>query len=134
MPDVTGALVRGRIAAESRMTSRVTIHRKNGRTKDADGLDVTAWLIVAADVPLRLSAGRNVTSSRTIRIGESEVEVSTREAHLPTWQTDLLDDDLLEVTAGEHAGAVVQVVEASFGDQQTARRVPVYEVDRPEEW
>ncbi len=120
--------------AESRMTSRVTIHRKNGRAKDADGLDVTAWLTVATSVPFRLSAGRNVTSSRTVRVGESEVEVATREGHMPTWQTDLRDGDLLQVTAGEHAGAVVQVIEASFGDQQTARRVPVFEVDRPEEW
>lgn len=112
------------------MPGRVTIRRKAGRTKDADQLDVDAWTVIATDVPFRLIRGN---SSRTVRIGESEVEVATRDGDLPVG-TPLADGDLLDITDGEFVGHVVQVIEAMGSDQRKSLRVPVVEVDRPEEW
>ncbi|ROR91767.1 hypothetical protein EDD33_2642 [Nocardioides aurantiacus] len=117
------------------MTSRVTIHREtypDPPETDAAGFTVRSFTTIATDVPFRLASPRSTTGSRTLRVGDSEVEIATQEGHLPTWQTDLADRDLLRVTAGEHAGRWLRVVEASAADQQTARRVPVVEDQKPE--
>jgi hypothetical protein len=53
---------------------------------------------------------------------------------MPWDTTDLADGDYLDVISGEWAESVFRVVEAVKGDQRTARRVPVAEVSRPEEW
>ena len=133
MPDVTGALVAGRAAAESRMTSRVSIYREDpdGPTTDGRGLEVAGYITVNSDIPLRLAISRGVGRSRAVSRGESTVEVALREAHLPASMTDLRDRDVLRITAGELAGHFFEVVEATSADQRTARRVPVLEIDQP---
>ena len=73
-------------------------------------------------------------SSGTVRIGEVEFEQATGIGHLRHDFADLADGDLIEVTAGEWPGMVFRVVEALRGDQQTARRFPVEETSRPQEW
>jgi hypothetical protein len=99
------------------------------------GLEGSAWAAVYVDLPLRLAGTyRGDSPSRTLDIGGVEVEVAVRTAHLPHDADDLLDGDLIEVTAGENAGLVLRIVEAAWQDQATARRVPVVAVDRPEEW
>ncbi len=99
---------------------------------DANAFVIRSFTTVATDIPVRLASGRGVTGSRKLRVGDSEVEIATQEGHLPTRQTDLADRDLLHVTAGEHVGRWLRVVEASAADQQTARRVPVVEDQKPE--
>ncbi|WP_370290245.1 DUF6093 family protein [Nocardioides sp.] len=126
---MSAALARGRAAALARMTSRATIHRPGGFA-EVEGFKVKAWAIVATDVPVRLrSRGASSASS----IGTVSTEVARSEAHLPIG-TDLRDGDLLEVTAGEHVGRVVRVVDSETGDQATALRVRVETVPRPQEW
>jgi hypothetical protein len=125
-----------RAEAEARMLSRVTIHHATGATTpNADGYDVPAWEVVASDVPFRLG-GANAGSSgfRTVTIGTTEVQVAVRIGHFPADTTGLVDGDLIEVTSGENAGAVLRIVESAWQDQATARRVPVIAVQRPEEW
>lgn len=124
-----------RSEAEARMTDRVAVMRKTGATTTVDGLEVPEWATVYAASPFRLG-GSNAGSSgtRTVTIGTTEMQLAVRVGHFPA-ATDLLaDGDLIEVTAGENAGLVLQIVEADWQDQATARRVPVVSVQRPEEW
>lgn len=116
------------------MKSRVTIHRETFPDQpavNAQGFTVRSFTTVATNVPFRLASPRGATGSRTVRVGDAEVEVATQEGHLPVG-TDLADRDLLHVTYGENVGRWLRVVEALPADQQTARRVPVVEDQKPE--
>jgi hypothetical protein len=118
------------------MLSRGTILRKTGGTTTTpDGLEVPQWDTIYTDLPCRIAGmARSQSPSRTLNIGGVEVQVATRTAHFPHDTADLRDGDLIDVTSGETSGTVWQVVEADAADQQTARRVPVIAVKRPEEW
>lgn len=120
--------------AESRMASRCTVRRTTGETTtNTEGWEVPEWAVTYSELPIRLG-GSGSTGTRNVTVGETEVQVALRVAHLPAATDDLRDGDLIEITEGESAGMVLQVVEASWQDQATARRVPVVEVTRPEEW
>lgn len=123
-------LARGRSMAQARMTSVCTIRRQGGTTTDPDGFKVPGWTSVHTDLPCRIKGG----ASRTVTIGGVEFQEATAEAHLPASTLDLADNDVLDLTAGEWAGSAFRVVEAVKGDQQTARRVPVVEVERLAVW
>jgi hypothetical protein len=71
---------------------------------------------------------------RTVVVGTTEVQLAVRVGHFPAATTLLRDGDLIEITAGENAGLVLQIIEAAWQDQATARRVPVMAVQRPAEW
>ena len=128
---LSGTVAAGRLAAEARMLSRCTIRRRTGRmAQDEDtGAEYPVWETVAADVPLRLAG----ESTRAKSVPGGELQVARRMAHLPV-VTIPADGDYLEITAGENAGLVLEVLEADWADQKTARRVPVEAVQRPEEW
>lgn len=118
-----------------RASSRATVRRKAGKTTNADGFRVDAWVVVHADVPFRLGGSTTgAAGSRTVTIGDTQVSTAVRVGHFPHDLTDLRDNDLVELTAGENTGAVLRIVEAGWQDQATARRVPVVEEQRPEEW
>lgn len=125
-----------RAEAESRMTSRCTIHRATGdTTTNAEGWEVPEWVDTYSDLPIRLGGSeRGGAGTRTVIIGETEVQLAVRVASLPAATSDLRDGDLIEITEGENIGAVLRIAEASWQDQATARRVPVTETTRPEEW
>jgi len=132
---IASALPRLRAEAESRMTSRCTIRRKGGPPVMVDGFKVSAWTIVHADLPVRIGGtSRGASPARRDDSAGNEVEVPVRTAHFPTTTTDLADSDYIEVTSGENAGLVLRIVEATWQDQATARRVPVVGVVRPKEW
>jgi hypothetical protein len=124
--------------AEQRMdeSSRATVRRKTGQTtKDNRGLTVPAWVAIYTDHPCRIAGmARSQSPSKTINIGGIEVQVATRTAHFPHSTTDLADGDLIEITEGELAGSVWQIVESDPADQQNARRVPIISTQRPKEW
>ena len=128
---LSGTVAAGRLAAEPRMLTRCTIRRRTGRmAQDEDtGAEYPVWEIIAANVPLRLAG----ESTRTKSVPGGEIQTARRMAHLPV-VTIPADGDYLEVTAGESAGLVLEVLEADWADQKTARRVPVEAVQRPEEW
>ena len=113
------------------MPSRVDIYRKtDDTTTDENGWEIPVWEVVAYDVPFRLVGG----DTRKVTVGGVDFQEATARGDLPWDTADLADDDYLDITAGEWAGSVFRVVEAVKGDQRTARRVPVAEVPRPEEW
>jgi len=118
------------------MTSRATVRRKTGAmTTDERGREVPAWEVVHENLPTRQSGtAGNASPYRTRNVGGAEFTVAARIQHFPASTTDLRDGDLVEITAGENAGAVLQIIEADWQDQATARRVPVVAVDRPKEW
>ena len=114
------------------MKSRVTIFRKTGATTqdETSGREVDEWAALAMDVPFRSSP----QGTRTVEVGGVIYEDATGVGHLPADFTDLEDGDHLLVTAGEWVGDVFRVVAAVRHDQQTARRVPIVEAQRPEGW
>lgn len=124
-----------RAEAEARMTSRCTVRRKGGTPVIVDGFKVPGWTVVHTDLPIRLGGTtRGASSARRDDIGSGEVEVAVRTAHFPAATSDLADSDYVEITSGENAGLVLRIVEATWQDQATARRVPVVSVVRPKEW
>ena len=120
--------------------SRAKIRRRavdadgNPAYTTVDGYEVLAWDVIDPDCPGRLAGSRGAGGSRTVTVGDAEIQLAVREWHMPASKPALQDGDLIEVTAGENAGAVLRVVESSWQDQATARRVPVVETQRPEEW
>lgn len=115
------------------MTSRATVKRP-GEPVKVDGLEVDGWATIHEDLPGRIAANRGAGQSRTVRIGETEVQIAVREWHCPAGTEDIQDGDVLEVTAGENAGIFFRVVESAWQDQATARRLPVVEIQEPEGW
>ena len=117
------------------MTSRVTVHRKTGDTVTVDRMEVPEWEAVHTDLPFRLDgSGTTDGGTRSVTLGGATYEIATGVGHMPAATTDLADDDLLEVTSGEWTGEVYRIVQAVKKDQATARRVPIVETPRPEEW
>lgn len=133
---IQGVLRRGRRAAEARMTSRCDVRRKTDETTtDDDGFEVPVWATIYTDLPFRLSGViRGQSQSRRTQAAGVEFETAMRTGNFPAGTTDLLDGDLVDITDGDNAGRVIRIVEASWQDQATARRVPVVEAQRPEEW
>lgn len=126
---------RRRGAAEDAMLSRCRVRRKHpSDTTVVDGLHVPVWSTVYDDLPVKIAGGRGDGAFRLVRIGDAETAVAARTAKMPAGTADLVDDDLLEVYLSEAGQKVYRVLEASWQDQATARRVPVVEVDRPAEW
>lgn len=137
MRALAATLARGRAQAESRMTSRVKIRRESGRTTqdEGSGEEVPVWDVVHRNLPFRLGgSSQGGTGTRTVKIGDDEFQQALRVAHVPACTEDLADGDYIEVTAGENVGRVLRIVEATWQDQATARRMPVIEVERPGGW
>lgn len=132
---IDATLPRLRAEAEARMTSRCTIRRKGGPPVMVDGFKVPAWTVVHTDLPIRIGGTtRGASPARRDDLGGADVEIAVRTAHFPVSITDLADSDYVEITDGENAGLVLRIVEATWQDQATARRVPVVSVVRPKEW
>jgi hypothetical protein len=131
----SAALASGRARAESRMTSRARIRRIDpANPTTVDGIETDGWADVHTDLPMRLGGSSGAAGTRTVTIGETEVQVAVRVASFPADTTGLRDGDVVEVTEGESAGVFARIVEAGWQDQATARRVPVVETQRPEGW
>ena len=77
---------------------------------------------------------QGIHCSRTEGPDGAETEIAFRTGHLPHGFTDLRDGDFIDITDGENAGSVWVVEEATWQDQASARRVPIYQTQRPEEW
>lgn len=125
-----------RAEAVARMKSTAAVMRKTGAmTTDVDGYEVPEWATVYADTPFRLGgANSGSAGSRTVTVGNVSTELAVRVGHFPATADLLADGDLVEITAGENVGMVLQIIEADWQDQATAHRVPVVGAQRPEEW
>jgi hypothetical protein len=119
-----------RAEALARMTSTCTIRRKTGATTVVNNLKVPAWDDVHTDEPIRFVGG----NTSRVEVAGVDYQQATSRADFRHDLDDLKDGDLVEITAGEWVGTVLRVIEATKGDQRTARRVPVAEVTRPTEW
>lgn len=117
------------------MTSRAAVMRPTGDTTTVGGFEVTEWAAIHTDLPLRVGGSdRGGSGFRRLTVGESETQVAVRVASFPAGTDDIADGDLIEVTSGECVGLVLRILESTPQDQATARRVPVVEEQRPEEW
>lgn len=128
-------LADARADALSRMTSTCTIRRFTGRSTGEDGFDVDTYATIITDSPCRVAGpSRGGATARREAVGQVEVEAALRVLHLPAETTGIADGDLVDVTSGETAGLALKIVEATWADQQTARRFAVVEIQRPPEW
>lgn len=135
--DIAWALPQLRAEAEARMTSRVTIYRKSGRQaqNESTGEQSPEWVPVHTDLPFRLDfSSSSDGGSRRIEVAGVEYETATALGHFPAATADLQDGDYIDITAGECAGDVFSIVAAVRADQKTARRLPITEESRPDEW
>lgn len=134
--DLAAILPELRAQAESRMTSTALVRRvdPDNPTTDGNGFEVDGWAEVYAGKFRLGGSERGGSAARKVNIGDVEVALAVRVAHFPADAAGLRDGDLIEVTSGDCAGVFLRVVEASFQDQATARRVPVIETDRPGGW
>jgi hypothetical protein len=134
-----------RAEAESRMgaangSSTGNVRRKTGRTvqNETTGREAPVWTTVHSNVNVRIAGSSGglagAARSRARGTGGIEVEVGVREVHFAAATTDLMDGDYFESTAGENAGLVLKLIEVTWKDQATARRIPAEEVSRPSEW
>lgn len=125
-------LARARRDAEYRMTSRATVWREDpDNPAIVDGYETAGYVAELADLPGRLAAGTGAGQSRTITVGQTDIQLAVREWHCPAGTEGIHDGDLLEITDGENVGLFLRVVEATFADQVTALRLPVVETQRP---
>lgn len=132
--DVAWVLPELRAVAESRMVSRCTVKVAGDSVPDADGYDVPGWSTLYTDLPVRVAGSeRGGSGSRRSTVGGVEVDLAVRVAHFPADTTGLVDGAVVEVTSGEFTG-FLRIVEASWQDQATARRVPVVETSEPAGW
>lgn len=123
-----------RARAESRMASTATIRRRTGTWTTVADRKVPGWQVVESAVPMRLGgADRGASGSRTVATPGGDVETAVRVASFPHGKR-YADGDFIDITAGENAGLVLRIVDATSKDQATAYRVPVVEERRPEEW
>lgn len=129
-------LARGRAAAEARMLSRCTIRRDVGLApQDPEtGRQPREWETIHANLPCRLGTGTGAHGSRTLPTPGGDIEVPTRDWNVPHGTTNLQPGDLIEITAGDSVGQVLELVSADAADQTTALRLPVIGAHRPEEW
>lgn len=117
------------------MTSTALVRRVDPANPgtDANGFEVDGWTEVYAG-PFRVAGSANAAQSRRADVGDVEINLAVRIAHFPASTAGLRDGDVVEVTGGENAGAFLRIVEASWQDQATSRRVPVIETQRPGGW
>lgn len=123
--------------AESRMTSRVTIHHRLAeQTRDkVTGKQSPSWVESHADLPFRLDGSSTGDGgTRSVDIDGVTYETATGVGHFPAATLNLTDGDLIEITVGESVGTVWRIVKAVRADQKTARRMPIVEDQRPSEW
>lgn len=131
---IDAALPQLRAEAEARMTSHCTV-RRSGASTTVDSIESPGWADVHTDLPCRLGGSeRGGAGTRATSVGRTELQMAVRVLHVPATTSGIADGDLVEITSGEHAGLVLEVVEAAGQDQATARRLPVIEAQRPTEW
>lgn len=115
--------------------SRATVMRKTGDMTEVNGYEVPEWETVYIDHPFRVDTGSSGDGgSRGVSIGGVTFEDATGIGEFSAITADLQDDDLIEITAGEWRDDIYRIVAAVRYDQKTARRVPIVEEVRPEEW
>jgi hypothetical protein len=117
--------------------SDVTIKRKSGDVvqDETTGVEAQSWEAVLTG-PARFSAfgGGGVGREKPLDPGGVTWEQADRTLSLPAATQDLVDGDVVEVTAGEIAGTFWRILESARHDQMTAYRLPVVQVDEPEGW
>ncbi|MDR7253711.1 peptidoglycan hydrolase-like protein with peptidoglycan-binding domain [Nocardioides sp. BE266] len=95
-----------------------------------DGLEVPGWQQVAS-IPCWVDGGN---TTRTVTVGQTEVQVATRVLKVPHDTTGLRDGDIVAVVGGACDGRFFRIVEATIADQKKQQEIPVSEVQKPEGW
>lgn len=111
------------------MTSTATIKRE-GEPVVVDGLEVPGW----SDVATARCWVDGSSQTRTVTIGQTEVQVASRVLKVPHDTTGLRDGDVVAISGGACDGRFFRIVEATIADQKKQQELPVVEVQQPEGW
>lgn len=121
-----------RAEAEARMTSTGEIYRRSEQVQMVDGEEISPWIEIKQDLPGRLAGATSGAGSATTQ-SEGRVTIARQqpEWHCPYGTKGLRQNDLLKIVTGEHADTFWRLGAITFGDQQTALRIPIEQTDRP---
>lgn len=114
------------------MTATALVKRPGGKTTGPDGFEVDGWTEVYAGLPCWVDNGG--TGTRTVSVGDVEVQTAVRVLKVPHDATSLRDGDVAQIVGGACGGRFFRVVEATFADQKKQQELPVVEVQAPEGW
>lgn len=114
------------------MTARGIV-RREGEPVTVDGLEVPGWTAVAA-FPCWVDASGTSSGTRTVTIGQTEVQVASRVLKAPHDTTGLRDGDVVEIQGGACDGRFFRIVEATIADQKKQQELPIVEIQQPEGW
>lgn len=128
---VESALLAGRRAAESRMTSIALVRRPDGTVIDDNGFEVDGWAQVYASLPAWIDRGRG---TRTVRVGDVEMTLAVRILKAPHDTDALRDGDVAEIVGGPCDGRFFRFVETTPLDQKKQQEFEVIETERPGGW
>lgn len=129
--DIAAALPELRAHAQSRMTSTAMVYRE-GEPVTVDGLQVTGWDVLHAALPCWMDNAGVSSGTRTLTVGQTEVQVATRVWKIPHDTTGLRDGDVIAMTSGACAGRYFRLIEATVADQKKQQELPVIEIQKPE--
>lgn len=115
------------------MTARGLVKRE-GEPTTVDGLEVPGWTAVLSDVPCWVDASGTSSGTRTVTIGQTEMQVASRVLKVPHDTTGLRDGDVVEIQGGASDGRFFRIVEATIADQKKQQEIPVVEIQEPEGW
>lgn len=113
------------------MRARALVKREGGPPVIVDGLETPGWATVNAALPCWIDSG---TGTRTVTIGQTEMQVASRVLKVPASTTGLRDGDIVAIQGGACDGRFFRIVEATIADQKKQQELPIVEVQQPEGW
>lgn len=125
----TSALERGRAAAESLMLDQCTITRPGAPVTDDDTGEVTTPAALVYGGRCKVQSKDSATSSP--EAGGHSFTVVSRQVHIPAGSADVLDGDVITITAAtlsQLIGKVYRVDGFTPDSYDTAFRLPVKEI------
>lgn len=115
------------------MTSSATVWREDpANPVVVGGLEVPGYVAELVDVPCWVDATGAGSGTRTVTIGQTEMQVASRVLKVPHDTTGLRDGDVVAVSGGACDGRFFRVVEATVADQKKQQEIPVVEIQQPE--
>lgn len=115
------------------MTARGLVKRE-GEPTTVGGLEVPGWVSVLTDVPCWVDSSGTSSGTRTVTIGQTEMQVASRVLKIPHDTTGFRDGDVVEISGGACDGRFFRIVEATIADQKKQQEIPVVEIQQPEGW
>lgn len=115
------------------MTSSALVQRvdPDNPATDDNGFEVDGWAQVYTDLPAWIDRGKG---TRTVRVGDVEMQLAVRVLKAPHDTDQLRDGDVVEMFGGPCDGRFFRFVETTPVDQKIQQEFEVVETERPGGW